>query len=189
MTHMKKNEYKKFARILKILSSIIAIPFIAYGLVLGIIGKAITGDTVGFGVRLIGFFLLLQGILFIVPNSQIQKNRLLINPYLTATILPSVLLLVLGLFGGWDGLKTVLILVTLFSLAPLSLICSILSLKDSWRKKFLLKWREVLQTRPLVIWPPLYFQFTSLSDQLWEVLSLDLPHYWKHLKTSLFSVT
>ena len=129
------------SRTLKVLSVIIGIPFVAYGLLLGIAGIGITGDAVGFEVRLIGFFLFLQGILYFLPNAKIQKNPRSIIIYLIATISPAVLLLNLTLYeiitDGWvkfveyGGFKSVGILVPLSLLAPLSLICSMLSLKHS----------------------------------------------------------
>ena len=130
----------KLSTVLKVLAIIVGVLCVAWGGLLGIVGTQPDGHSVPVLGRLFGFFILLQGILYFLPNAKIKKNRRLITSYLIATILPAVLLLNLTLYeiiaDGWvkfvyGALKTVGILLLLSLLAPLSLICSILRLKDS----------------------------------------------------------
>ena len=132
---------KYLSSTLKILSLIIGILFIAYGLFSGVLGQQVECNPPKVVERLIALFFLLLGVLYFILNSMIQKNHRLKISYLIVTISPIVLLLNFSLYeiitDGWwwfvefGGLKMVLYWFPMFLLAPLSLIFFILSLKDS----------------------------------------------------------
>jgi hypothetical protein len=131
--------YKKISGILKILSKIVGIFCIIYGCVVGILGLGPDGP---FGLnrwRIVGLFVLLQGILYFQSNSKFMRNPFLIGVYLATTFSPGMIVLAASLVSIYSvgfndfleagGVTTAAVLFFISVFAPLSMVFSILERK------------------------------------------------------------
>lgn len=122
----------RLSKILKLMSRIAAVLLIPYGFMLGILGVAAEGRLNSQGWRFVGLVLLLQGILYLVPNERISVKRKYVILYLAATLLPPATLLVVSLismvreglvsFAELGGFTIVAVLLVVSLVAPFSLI-------------------------------------------------------------------
>lgn len=127
---------------LKIIAKAVGIILIAYGCVVGVLGLGPDRPTAFIGWRFIGLFALLQGILYFLSNSKFRDNPRLLTFYLSATLLPVIVIVAVSFFSintDWmesfakaGGLITVAALLPISMLAPLSMIFSVL---DSRRNR------------------------------------------------------
>jgi uncharacterized membrane protein HdeD (DUF308 family) len=140
-----KSHYDKISKVLKILAKIVSIILISYGCIVGIFGLGPDGPTVLIGWRLIGLFVLLQGILYILSNSKFRDDPRLLTFYFSATFLPAIVIVIVAFFSinaeGMEsfvkagGLITVAVLLLISMFAPLSMIFSILGAKRNREKE------------------------------------------------------
>jgi hypothetical protein len=136
---MEKNTYEGIAKLLKILAKIFGALLIVYGCIVGVLGFGPDGPSAIGEWRLIGLFVLLQGALYFISNSKIRKKLHFSVFYLAATILPGLILIGLtvfniftagtGSFTKAGGLISIVFLLPLSLLAPLSLVFSILGVR------------------------------------------------------------
>ena len=120
----------KFSYFLKILSNIVAVMLAFYGVLIGVLGMAPHGS-VPLYFRFIGLYVLMLGVYNLFPNIKISSSKNRVILFFVANLFPILFLLIAsykrvydeGLKSFFDrgGLVFLLVLIPVFSLAPLSL--------------------------------------------------------------------
>ncbi|OKY76114.1 MAG: hypothetical protein BM485_02370 [Desulfobulbaceae bacterium DB1] len=123
-------KWLKVSQLFKVLAKISSIMLVPYGFFIGFLGLAPHGDAPAL-YRELGVAIFALGIIYYFPNSQIATSGKKIFLYFGATISPIVFLFFAALktimiedvwsFVASGGIVTFLIMVPVFSLAPLSL--------------------------------------------------------------------
>lgn len=135
--HQLKNRmFDKASILIKYMARLVGVLFIAYGVIVGILGIGPDGPMTSFYWRIIGIFILFQGILYLLSNSTLKRNIRTITWYLFATFLPAFLILIVVVYNlhsmGIEsfvksgGLISVSVLLPTSVLSPISLIFSVL---------------------------------------------------------------
>ena len=118
--------------------------FIAYGVIIGLVGQGPDGPVTSFQWRIVGLGALVLGILYFLSNKTVSGSFRFTLFYLLATFCPCLALIVLSLISVFDqglavfaregGLVTMLVLIPFCLFAPASLIL-FLKQKETQGKK------------------------------------------------------
>jgi len=121
----------RLSLLLKAVSSIVAIPYIVFGLLVGVVGHGPDGVVDSTPLRFLGFVVLVLGILYVLPNSKVYAKKK-VPEYIATTLAPGGLLTLYlivilikegyGSFTHQGGTGRMLVIIVLSLLPSVSLI-------------------------------------------------------------------